>query len=658
MALTLLEQPDDKPGMEHAFEALGDFQLVQFIGRGGMGEVWLAVKRGSTRPRAIKVLLPELARKDASVESFRREANIGMQLAPHDHIVSVHDIYEAYVGDPLDPERLLYLVLDFVDGVNLGRLADRVYRVGKQRLPIPIVVHIVRAVLRALVDAHGHGIGKSLLPVVHGDIKPGNVLISSRGGVRVTDFGLSRFTPEPTFISRPIGTLPYMAPEQYLGRICPQNDLYAVGALLHELLTGEPPLLEKGSHRTIERKLLNDPPPPLGRDDVPAALDQLRRGLLEKNVALRIQTASQALEILATVDRTDCREDLANIYQRFIGPPRSGLTQYFQAQSDSRGSFVIELLRRHRRPVTAEIPGHEPETTPRPNPPVDAAAGLASHSAASAEAMPWLDEDAEDDRPTTEVRRQSAPRLNPTVRLDLPVGASLPFSVASTPTMPEPPHLGIAPGASPSRDEDLRPTPPDPRGPAPEERPADPFDPSAADSDSTRTAGPLLEPTDGEDMDAVTTAPHRAAKAAKKTTPDPRRFPPRPPHLEDGAPFQLRRPNRGGGKQPPLAGDSDLHPGASVEVPNAGSVTGPATGPHQTRPERSPDTRPDALPVEPPRIPKESTARWLRSAFVVAAAVLAIACGIGLVALALREPQDAFASPNAPHPAITVATSG
>lgn len=623
MALRLLEPPDDAPGMEHAFESLGDFHLVQFIGRGGMGEVWLAVKRGTSRPRAIKVLLPELARKDSSVESFRREADIGMQLARHDNIVSVHEIHEVYVGDPACPERLLYLVLDFVDGINLGRFAERVFRVGKQRLPIPIVVHVVRAVLRALADAHSHKIGRSLLPVVHGDIKPGNVLVSSRGGVRVTDFGLSRFTPEPTFISRPMGTMSYMAPEQYLGRICPQNDLYAVGALLHELLTGEPPLPEKGSPRTMERKLLNDPPPPLGRTDVPAALERLRRGLLEKNVTLRIQTASQALEMLATVDRTDCKEDVANLYQRFIGPPRSGLTRYFQAQGDDKGSFVIELLRRHRRPVTAEVPGHEPETAPRPSEPAAEDPSAGSHAPVSASeghsggAMPWLDVDIDDDeRPTIEVRQVSAPRLSPTIRLDLPVGTPLPFGVASTPTVPEPSTSTISP-----------------------------------DSDRMRAAGPLLEPTDGDDdVDAATTAPRRAATVAKAPTPDPRRYPPRPAHLDDGVPFQRRRPNRGADTERPPVEGSEPTADTSTEAPRVGTVTGPDAGPHQTRPERSPDTRPDALPVRPPRIPKDSGARWLRSAFVVLAAVLAIACGIGLVALALNEPHE-------PQPAITAASS-
>lgn len=628
MALRLLEPPDDTPGMEHAFESLGDFHLVQFIGRGGMGEVWLAVKRGTSRPRAIKVLLPDLARKDSSVESFRREADIGMQLARHDNIVSVHELHEAYVGDPACPERLLYLVLDFVDGINLGRFAERVYRVGKQRLPIPIVVHIVRAVLRALADAHSHKIGKSLLPVVHGDIKPGNVLVSSRGGVRVTDFGLSRFTPEPTFISRPMGTMPYMAPEQYLGRICPQNDLYAVGALLHELLTGEPPLPEKGSPRTMERKLLNDPPPPLGRTDVPAALERLRRGLLEKNVALRIQTASQALEMLATVDRTDCKEDVANLYQRFIGPPRSGLTRYFQAQGDDKGSFVIELLRRHRRPVTAEVPGHELESASSPSPAVDAAPGSESHSGASAsdgdDAMPWLDEDNEDERPTVEVRRQSALRLSPTMRLDLPVGAPLPFSVASTPTVPEQPHLAAAP-----------------------------------DLDRMRAAGPLLEPMDGEDdVDAATTAPRRAATAARTPTPDARRYPPRPAHLDDGVPFQRRRASRGANEVHPPVDDPEPNADASTEAPRVGTVTDADAGPHQTRPERSPDTRPDALPVRPPRVPKDSGARRLRSAFVVLAAVLAIACGVGLVALALQAPQGTLTPSHDPQPAITAASSG
>lgn len=644
MALRLLDGPAATTDMAGPFKTLGDFDLVELVGRGGMGEVHLAIRRGAIpRIRAVKILHPDLVRQTDRVVAFRREAEIGMQLGRHDSIVAVHDIHQTLVGDPACPERVLYLELDFVDGVSLRRFADRFHRAHAKRLPLRIVVHVIRAMLRALEAAHGHAIGSDALPVVHGDVNPGNVLISSRGEVRVTDFGISRFVPEPAFISRPVGTLPYMAPEQYLGRICPQNDLYAVGAVLHELLAGSPPLPEGGSPRTRERRLFEEPVLPVNRDDVPPALERLRRGLLEKNVELRIQTAFKALDLLNEVDRSDCADELKAIYRRMFGPPRSRMTGWLQAQGNTSGSFVMELLRRYERPTTTDETGHDGPSIAGSTPQLEPAAAEATRDDGG---MPWLaeEDDEQDDEAltaevlTTEMRRRTAPRLSPTVRLDLPVGAPVPFGGGSTPTVPEAP-----PTASTS-----------PADPATLERPE-------ASSDGLRAAGPLLEPMEDEDgLDAVTTAPRRAANARAKPTPNPRRYPPRPPHLEDGAPFQRRRPSR-------CAIETDLPvepraPGSTarnVESASSGAATA-GTGPHQTRPRRASETRPDAVPVarptKLPRPPEGSTARWMRSAFVTMTAVLLVACGIGLVALALTEPESALASPHDPHPAAMTTT--
>lgn len=628
MALRLLNGDAATSRMVEAFDTIGDYSLVEFIGRGGMGEVWLGFKLGTTRPRAIKILLPELSKKIASVESFRREAEIGMQLARHDSIVGVDSIHEAFIGDPECPERVLYLVLDFVDGINLRRLSDRYYRAKRQRLPIPLVVHIVRAMLRALQKAHTHAIDQDALPVVHGDINPGNVLISSHGEVRITDFGISRFVPEPTFISRPVGTLPYMAPEQYSGRICPQNDLYSVGAVLHELLTGEPPLPDKGSPRTMERKLLKDPIPPLGRDDVPPALDRLRRGLLEKNWELRIQTALVALEILATVDRTDCQDELKGIYTRLFGPPRSRLTRFLQAHGDSSGSFVVGLLRHRRRPITAEdVADNGPGDPPEPD-----------HD----EAMPWLVE--EDDALTTEVHQRPATRLSPTLRLDVPVGTVPPVGAPSTPTVPE-------------------------SSPAANESPAEVPDAAPqrdAESDDAHVAGRLLEPGDDEDdLDLMTTAPRnaagRSAPPAQGSQGDAVRYPPRPDHLDDGVPFQLHRPHRGAKKLHVPADASESDSTSTSEDTTARGQTGPQNTrtPSTGRPPSS-QSHSDALIEDPAtKNPPQSTApaRRLGAVCLTAAALLAAVFGFGWIASSFADPGPTAPTSKAPHHA-RVATTG
>ncbi len=578
MALRLLNGNAATFDMDEPFDTIGEYCLVEFIGRGGMGEVWLGVKQGTTRPRAIKILLPEFARNPASVESFRREAEIGMQLARHDSIVGVHDIHEALIGAPECAERVLYLVLDFVDGVNLRRLSKRYHRANGQRLPVAIVVHIIRAMLRALEAAHSHAIGKDAVPVVHGDINPGNVLVSSRGEVRVTDFGISRFAPEPTFISRPVGTLPYMAPEQYTGRVCPQNDLYSVGAVLHELLTGEPPLPGRGSPRTMERKLLQDPVPALGRDDVPPALERLRRGLLDKNWELRIQTTVVALEILATVGRADCQDELKGIYTRLFGPPRSRLTRYLQAQGSSSGSFVVGLLQHRRRPAPADpVVDREAREAPQPGAPGEPQPSDDAETTAD-QAMPWLAD--EDDTLTTEVHRRPATQLSRTIRLDVPVGTVPPVSILSTPTVPKPP-----PAAN--------------------------------------------EPPVEESFDVATTAPRRAAAkmpdAAETTPSNAGRYPPRPDHLEDGVPFQRLASRRGVTKLhvPVDAPDTDT----DASSPTAAIVGDPDRQPARVARKVSPMTR--------------GRHRWLGALCLTMAAAAIVVFGVRWAVSSFADPEPA-----------------
>jgi len=609
---------------------LGNYDLVELMGRGGMGEVWHAVERDTMRPRAIKVLSPDIARRTSGVANLRREGEIGMQLAKHDWIVTVHGVHETLLGDPACPERVVYLVMDLVDGVNLRQFAERYYRTMSERLPIRVVVHIIRAVLRALDAAHTKAIGGTALTVVHGDINPGNVLISSHGEIRVTDFGISRFAPETSFVSRPIGTLPYMAPEQYRGVVRPQNDLYAVGAVIHELLAGSPPLAEGGGPITLERKLLQEPVPPLGREDVPAAFERLRRGLLEKNADLRIPTADKALEILAEVDERDCLREIRIAYRRMFGPPRSRMTRYLTTQGVGTDSFVMELIFRHEQALgaqTSQIVSVDAAT--RAGPPSDAPkAELAAKDGADDD-VPWLADD--EDAIKTQEHHRSGPRPNPTTHLELPGGNAVPLEDT-------PPTTATSAASLPAALEPV------------------------ADDSARVEALPLLDPVDGEDIEAANTTPHRAAaRTVSRPEPHPRRFPPRPPHLEDGVPFQRHRPKRSPDNLSAPAEGREPEASASAGVVEVGTVTGADMRPHQTRPERSPETRPDLLPTAPPiprRRPLTSpTTRWIRSTFMVVTVLLLVACGIGIVGLVLTEAEHAIASPHNNRQAAATATT-
>jgi serine/threonine protein kinase len=373
--------------MTTEFDSIGGYTLVYFIGRGGMGEVWTCVKPKTTSPYAIKILQPRLATSDDYPKMFRREAAIGAQLGRYRSIVAVHDYGEHVVPDLEggDEARLLYLVMDIVDGVNLRQLIRQQYKAMRRRPPLRLVAHVARVVLRALDAAHHHQIGGQSACVVHGDINPGNVLISSHGEVSITDFGIARVAPGDTWISQPMGTLRYMAPEQLMGQVCPANDLYGVGGLIHEALTGRPPISVRGPTAQVQRALLEAPVESTGRDDLPPELERLRVALLEKRVEDRIQSAQEALDLLGQFSREDSEGDLRTLYREVIGPPTSGLTRYLQHEGHGgAGSFIARMAERRRSQLTSRF-----ETPPR-RPPVIVHEEPEVRAVDSGAPVPWI----------------------------------------------------------------------------------------------------------------------------------------------------------------------------------------------------------------------------------------------------------------------------
>ena len=206
------------------------------VGRGGLGIVYRAFDRVIGETVAIKVLRPELVLADASAfEQLKRELRIARRLS-HRNIVRTHDIGEA--------DGVPFLTMEYVDGASLSSLIQ-----ARGALARPAVIAVAKQLLGALSVAHDHG-------VVHGDLKPQNLLINANGLLKVTDFGVARFvrgrrgtrTPlesiadansSARLIGAVIGTPEYMAPEQLIGEPSSQcTDLYAVGVVLQECLTG------------------------------------------------------------------------------------------------------------------------------------------------------------------------------------------------------------------------------------------------------------------------------------------------------------------------------------------------------------------------------------------------------------------------------------
>ncbi|MGB9184497.1 MAG: protein kinase [Solirubrobacteraceae bacterium] len=201
----------------------GRYRLEARVGAGGMSTVYRAFDETLQRPVAVKLMNREVASDSDQLERFRREARAVAQLS-HPHIVGVIDAGEDD-GRP-------YIVLEYVEGETLK---DRIRRLG--RLPVAEAVAYAIEIARALGAAHSRHI-------VHRDVKPQNVLIDEEGSAKVTDFGIARTLEEDglTADGRVLGTTDYVSPEQALGQhVSGQSDLYSLGVVLYEMLTGEVP---------------------------------------------------------------------------------------------------------------------------------------------------------------------------------------------------------------------------------------------------------------------------------------------------------------------------------------------------------------------------------------------------------------------------------
>ena len=201
----------------------GRYRLEARIGAGGMSTVYRALDETLQRRVAIKLMNTEVVTDSDQLERFRREARAVAQLS-HPNVVGVIDAGEDE-GRP-------YIVFECVEGETLK---ERIRRQG--RLPIPEAVAYAIEIVRALGAAHARHI-------VHRDVKPQNVLIDEEGSAKVTDFGIARTLEEDglTADGRVLGTTDYVSPEQALGQpVTGQSDLYSLGVVLYEMLTGEVP---------------------------------------------------------------------------------------------------------------------------------------------------------------------------------------------------------------------------------------------------------------------------------------------------------------------------------------------------------------------------------------------------------------------------------
>jgi len=256
----------------------GRYRLLSMLGRGGMAQVWRGFDQRLDREVAVKILNIQEA-PDAG-ERFEREARTAAALT-HANIVSLHD---ADSVDGVD-----YLVMELVEGETLSQ------RIRRGPLPAAEIADLAGQICDALAAAHAAGI-------VHRDIKPGNVLITKGGLVKVCDFGIACHDNEALDAASDtaVGTAQYMAPEQTRGGpATPRTDLYGLGCVIYAMATGHPPFTSKTSAR-VAWQHVNELPVPLAsrRPDTPSWLDNLVASLLAKEPAERPYSAAEVRGLL------------------------------------------------------------------------------------------------------------------------------------------------------------------------------------------------------------------------------------------------------------------------------------------------------------------------------------------------------------------------
>ncbi|ALD00285.1 serine/threonine protein kinase [Actinomyces sp. oral taxon 414] len=264
----------------------GRYEIREMIGRGGMAEVHLGYDRRLSRIIAIKLLRSDIAGDPTFQARFRREAQSAAALN-HPSIVSVYDSGEEQLPNPNGAIRSVpYIVMEYVEGHTVREFLGE-----GEAVPIPEAVEIVTGVLDALEYSHRAGI-------IHRDIKPGNIMLTSTGAVKVMDFGIARAVEDSaatvTQTHAVVGTAQYLSPEQARGEVVDaRSDLYSTGCLLYELLTGKPPFTGDSAVAIAYQHVREIPRPPSSvAADVPESLDRVVLKALAKNRDDRYQDAS------------------------------------------------------------------------------------------------------------------------------------------------------------------------------------------------------------------------------------------------------------------------------------------------------------------------------------------------------------------------------
>jgi tRNA A-37 threonylcarbamoyl transferase component Bud32 len=332
---------------------LGRYEIVDEIGKGAMGIVYLARDPLIGRLVALKTFRIGYSIKDQEMEQFRirfmREAQ-SAGILTHPNIVTIHDVVEA------SDEGLAFIAMEYVRGTNLKLLLQ-----GEQPVTLRAVLDIISQVGEALDYAHANR-------VVHRDVKPANILITGENRVKITDFGIARLdSSNLTQEGQLLGTPNYMAPEQIQGKeVDSRADLFSLGVVLYEMLTRHKPF--QGENLTVvSHRIVYDhftPPRDYARD-LPPGIDRILGRALEKDPARRYQQAKEMVEDLrqvveANTTRVDALNETQSLSSTMVLPPAfaAALTPPAPAPAapPARGSFLDRLRGRSAAPPAPSPP--------------------------------------------------------------------------------------------------------------------------------------------------------------------------------------------------------------------------------------------------------------------------------------------------------------
>jgi serine/threonine-protein kinase len=252
---------------------IGNYKIIRELGQGGMATVYLGTQISLERKVAIKELMPSLLRDQEMVERFKREAKASASLT-HEGIVNVYDFWK--------DQNSFYLAMEYLEGKNLEEIIESI-----GPLATSVATMVAARIADALHYSHQRGI-------IHRDVKPSNIFITRQGDVKLTDFGIAYTLQEPTLTQAgmAIGTPAYMSPEQVKGQRPDQrSDIFSLGIVVYELLTGTRPFVADDDEGVITKILEKKPKwPKLINGDIPWRLQWIILRCLRKNPRRRIQT--------------------------------------------------------------------------------------------------------------------------------------------------------------------------------------------------------------------------------------------------------------------------------------------------------------------------------------------------------------------------------